>query len=298
MPSRPATIPTFYLYGEPDRLVAQGFVHLENLDDRTRPSEWTIQPHAHAELSHVFVVNEGGGALRAEAGEIGFSAPCLLLVPAGVVHGFGWFAESSGWVLTLAGSYLSDLLQRNPDLAMLFKEPCAVALDEALIGSVEAILANLSRELGWAAPGHRAAVEAALLSLMVIARRQLGAAEGGYALAEPSHHAAIVARLRERIEQRFRLREPVSAYAAALGVSATALRVACSRVAGASPTALLDQRALLEAKRALLYSNLSVAEIGYSVGMVDPAYFSRFFARHVGRSPKRYREESVSARRA
>ena len=75
----------------------------------------------------------------------------------------------------------------------------------------------------------------------------------------------------------------------AIGVSATALRVACARVAGKAPAALLDHRALVEAKRALLYSNRSIAEVGYYLGFVDPAYFSRWFRGHVGRSPRRYR---------
>jgi AraC family transcriptional activator of pobA len=42
-----------------------------------------------------------------------FAAPCLLLVPAGVVHGFAWEVETTGSVLTLADSYLRDLMPRG-----------------------------------------------------------------------------------------------------------------------------------------------------------------------------------------
>jgi AraC family transcriptional activator of pobA len=101
--------------------------------------------------------------------------------------------------------------------------------------------------------------------------------------------AAIVVRLRERIEQRFRLREPVAVHAHAIGVSQTALRLACAGVAGLSPAVMLDERTLLEARRLLLYTRLSVNQIAYSLGFDDPAYFSRFFARHVGRPPSVYR---------
>jgi len=85
------------------------------------------------------------------------------------------------------------------------------------------------------------------------------------------------------------LREPVSAHARALGVSLTALRQACARVANSSPAQMLDDRALLEARRMLLYSQLSVTDIAYAVGFEDPAYFSRFFARHVGQPPRSWR---------
>ena len=52
---------------------------------------------------------------------------------------------------------------------------------------------------------------------------------------------------------------------------------------------MLDDRALLEARRLLLYSQMSVADIAYAVGFEDAAYFSRFFARHVGQPPRAYR---------
>jgi AraC family transcriptional activator of pobA len=52
---------------------------------------------------------------------------------------------------------------------------------------------------------------------------------------------------------------------------------------------MLDDRALLEARRLLLYSQLSVVEIAYAVGFDDPAYFSRFFTRHIGQPPRAYR---------
>jgi len=34
---------------------------------------------------------------------------------------------------------------------------------------------------------------------------------------------------------------------------------------------------------------MSVAEIAYATGFEDPAYFSRFFARHIGQPPRVWR---------
>ncbi len=285
-------IPTFYLYGEPHRLVDKGFVHVEALDDRSRPSEWTIQPHAHADLTHLILISAGGGSMRADGAEIRFEAPAFLLIPAATVHGFEWFEESQGFVVTLAGSYLMELIRQDDDLADLFRRPSAVAIAPDRLDAVEAHIAELMRELVWSAPGWRATINAAILALFVIALRGRDAVEVAAPVA--SSQATTVARLRERIEQRFRLREPVSAYASALGVSQTALRLACANVAGRSPAEMLDQRALLEARRALLYSTLPVAEIGFSLGFSDPAYFSRFFQRNMGLSPRAYRAAGVS----
>lgn len=287
-------VPRFYLYGEPHQAVAEGFIHLERLDDRSRPSEWTIRPHAHADLVQVFVIDTGGGAMQVEDETLFFDAPALLLVPAGVVHGFAWTSESTGAVLTLARSYLDEIVGRHPDLAAVFARSLAVQPDEATVVAVAQASESLRRELGWSTRGHHAAVEAALLGMLVAALRALPADSADVAPA-PGQHAALVARFRARIEQRFRLREGIASHAAALGTSATSLRVACGRIAALSPAAMLDQRAMLEARRALLYSNLSVAEIGYAVGFADPAYFTRFFSRHAGVSPRRYRRERSQA---
>ena len=210
-------------------------------------------------------------------------------MPAKTVHGFAWSEATSGSVITLATHRLSGLAWLAPETAGLLAQFDIVPLPDEEAGAVERHIADLMRELSWAKVGHKAAVESALLAILVIALRWRGAR------IVPEHgevrHRATVARLRERIEERFRLREPVASYARALGTSETALRIACVRVAGIPPAAMLDQRALLEARRSLLFSDLSVSEIAYSLGFDDPAYFSRFFARHAGRSPRRYRAE-------
>lgn len=278
-------VPTFYLYGEPRRSVDERFVHVESLDDRTRPSEWTIRPHVHAELNHIFHVASGGGAMRADAATIAFAAPCLLLVPAGTVHGFEWTQDSTGSVVTVASSYLADFVQRDPDLAAVLVAPAAVGCAAADADIVDRLSA-LGRELGWAAPGHRAAAELGLLGLLVTILRLLGPRSP---VPEPGPQRTLVARLRQRIGERFRLREPMDAHAAALGVSPRRLRAACAAIARQSPAEMLDQRTMLEARRSLLYGNLSVAEVGYALGFADPAYFSRFFTRHAGLSPAAFR---------
>ncbi len=284
------TIPSFYLYGEPHRAVEDGFVHAERLDDRSRPHEWTILPHAHADLVQLFLLEQGGGVMRAEAERFAVIAPALLIVPAGIVHGFEWHHDSAGAVVTLSVRHLTSLDRRYPGLATVFDRARVIRPDDAATATIASCMAILMRELGWSAPGHGAAVDAALLTLLVEAWRASGVAADGIA-AEPGHHHSLVARFRARIDARFRLREPIAAYAEALHTSESRLRVACARIAALSPAAMLDQRAMVEARRALLYTNLSVAEVGYAIGFADPAYFTRFFTRHAGCSPRRYRQE-------
>ena len=45
-----------------------------------------------------------------------------------------------------------------------------------------------------------------------------------------------------------------------------------------------------EAKRLLIYQNLSVKEIAYQLGFNDPFYFSNFFKKHTNLSPKVFKQ--------
>jgi AraC family transcriptional activator of pobA len=46
-----------------------------------------------------------------------------------------------------------------------------------------------------------------------------------------------------------------------------------------------------EAKRLLLYHNLSIKEIAFKLGFNDPFYFSNFFKKHTQLSPKEYKKK-------
>ncbi len=100
-------VPTFYLYGEPHRAARTDFVHVETLEERSRPAGWRIEPHEHRDLNHLILIAKGSGEMEAEAERHGFQAPCLLPVPARTVHGFHWAPETNGMVITLnTGSYV------------------------------------------------------------------------------------------------------------------------------------------------------------------------------------------------
>lgn len=280
-------VPGFFLFGEPVRTVEGKFLHLESLDDRSRPNDWNIRPHAHADLNHVFHITAGSGVMRAEDRALAFVAPCLVLVPSGAVHGFTFEADSAGSVLTIADSYLRDLCAREPDFSRVFRGPAQA--DLAPDSRVSSAFEALSRELNWTAPGRGAALEANLMTVLVEALRLLARAQ-----AEPpaaiGAHAALVARFRALIDAHYKERLSVQAYADQLGVTLARLRSACRDVAGATLTRLMDDRILLEAKRALLYSSMSVAEVAFHLGFDDPAYFTRFFTRNEGCSPRAFRD--------
>jgi AraC family transcriptional activator of pobA len=278
--------PEFFLYGEAPREVEPHFLHLESLDERNRPANWNIRPHSHGELHHLFFIASGGGRMLAEGCEEAFAAPCLVLVPAGCVHGFACAPGTRGQVLTIARGYMEELVDREAALSSLLAATQTFPLKSA--DGVEDTVARLQRELVWTAPGHALAAESLLVGLLIEALRARQFRPETSQAHGPA--AALLSRFRALIEANYRQDMSLADYALALRVTAKRLRACCGRVAGCTPLDVIQDRRLLEAKRLMLYSNLSVSEAAYYLGFSDPAYFSRFFSRRCGVSPRAFRD--------
>jgi len=51
---------------------------------------------------------------------------------------------------------------------------------------------------------------------------------------------------------------------------------------------------VLAAKRNLVYTSMTVSVVSHTLGFSDPAYFTRFFKREVGVSPKEFRRQAAT----
>jgi AraC family transcriptional activator of pobA len=299
-----AAIPRFFLYGEPPRDAGERFLHVETIADRSRVNDWRIQPHAHRDLHQLLVIFTGGGEMEAEMRRQPFRAPALLIVPAGVVHGFSFAEDTEGYVVTLADTLLRDLARDERSFRSLFANAICASLDEDPVHCQEFAqefaqefkdtLPKLRRELVWSAPASAAAATARLTTLLVSAVRALHQ-PSEVVSAAGNARAALVARLRERIETHLRSGLSVAQYAKALNVTPARLRAACMEVTGKTPMRVLEERLVLEAKRNLTYTNMTVAQIAYYLGFTDPAYFSRFFSKLAGESPAAFRRRVAAS---
>ena len=81
-----------------------------------------------------------------------------------------------------------------------------------------------------------------------------------------------------------------SAYAEMLNVSESYLNEALKKVTGFSVSYWILQEVMLEAKRLLYYSDLTVKEIAHRLGYEDNTYFSRIFKKALDVTPLEFRE--------
>ena len=286
-------IPHYFLYEETAPKVEPSFLHIEPIPVRSGRHNWTIRTHTHPDHHQILVISKGGGAIEVEGVDWELSPPALVIIPALSIHAIRFKPGTDGYVITVAPPFLQSALDDDPDLIDGFRVPVhflpqQIGDDLDLIG----LFASLEHEFVWSAPGRRAAIKA-YLQLLAVAVRRLLEQERARPVSAP-RDADTVMRFRELVEKHYRNHPPLDFYARKLGVTAARLNTCCRVTTGKSSLALINDRLLTEAKRNLVYSDMTINEIGAGLGYTDPGYFNRFFSRNVGLSPGRFRDSLLA----
>jgi AraC family transcriptional regulator, transcriptional activator of pobA len=79
-----------------------------------------------------------------------------------------------------------------------------------------------------------------------------------------------------------------SEYASLLNLTERHLNRICKTCVNKTPTDLILERVILEAKRMLIHSTNTVAETADELGYLDNSYFSRLFRNKTGQTPKEF----------
>ncbi|KAF9659160.1 helix-turn-helix domain-containing protein [Tenacibaculum sp. ZH5_bin.1] len=91
------------------------------------------------------------------------------------------------------------------------------------------------------------------------------------------------------VEQNFKKIHRVTGYAYRLGLSPKSLTKHLQKIGTETPSDFIKNRIITEAKRLLLYTDDSIKQVAFDLGFNDPAYFSRFFTKATGQSPKQFK---------
>ncbi len=285
MPSH--AIPRYQLYGENSLWATPEPMHCETIQARSELHNWEIHTHSHDGLTQILHLAAGQARMTLETKQIELSPPCLVLVPAGCVHGFRFSSDIDGHIISIPLGILREMLALSPDLhAALDKaahHPLA-ALPDAC-SWLSRCMRQFAMEYRSRAAGRLNMMTALLTEILVWLAR---AEQVSQPAVDNRQHGRLL-RYRRLIDEHFRAWQPVGFYAARLGVSPAQLNNTCRSETGQSAKALIHERLMLEARRLLVYTAQDITSIALTLGFEDPAYFTRFFTRLAGVSPSAFR---------
>jgi AraC family transcriptional activator of pobA len=292
MMSKPAArdIPVFKLYGEGQEWATPDLLHCETIPKRSRLHHWEIQPHRHADLCQLLYVHKGQAAITVEGQQRQVHQAALQVVPPLCVHGFHFSENIDGYVITLAAPLVSQLQAQAGAAHDVLAQP-ALYLAGGDRAYLNTLFSALQHEYLHRQPGRDVMLHSLInVALVWVARQAIARSHASQA---PERGREYLARFTRLVEAHFREQRSVEALAHKAGISVAQLNNVCRDLAGLSALQVVHQRMLLEAKRNLIYTTMTVAQVADALGFSDPAYFSRFFRRLSGLSPKAFRQQGV-----
>lgn len=93
------------------------------------------------------------------------------------------------------------------------------------------------------------------------------------------------------VEDNYKTHHTVADYAEMLFMTPKSLSKKISLLSKETPNDIIKKRIILESKRLLAHTAMTVKEIAYHLNYEDDAYFVRFFTKHSGVSPTSFRKQ-------
>lgn len=196
-----------------------------------------------------------------------------------------------GLLVLIAGEALAPSIARaevDAKLLALDAWPAASRPSQVLFRAAATDIARMRADIERFAGSaiEAAIIRHALLALLLRLARELRA---GQASTPASREAEIHRLFVRELEGGFHRRQTVLDYARRIGYSESTISRACLAAAGRTAKQIIDLRVALEAKRLLVHSRATVAQIGHQLGFAEPTNFVKFFRRMEGTTPQEFR---------
>ncbi len=248
-------------------------------------AQWTL----HGRRNRIFVLASGRGEINYSDETVPLGAPSLVWVPTGRAAKLTLFAGSRGAWLAISDAALGQVAVPGniaDDLRRISLHPqLGTRLERSIGERLATIIASMEKEMRDNAPGAEELVrhQLAIVAIMLWRTTEI------VPVSRQPAPRSIVSNFLHMVEQQMRRHWTVADYARYLGVSVDRLNTAVQRATGQSPLSLIHTRLFAEARQMLESSGHQISEVATVLGFEDPAYFSRFFKRMSGKSPRQYR---------
>lgn len=174
------------------------------------------------------------------------------------------------------------------------QHPAPVALDELptglALGEAGPVLTTiwelLEREYQHPDAPHAPAALAACLHLLLVHLWRGHPQPTGRSAGLPP----LVRAYKQGVDENYQHLPLVKEYARQLHVTSRYLNLLCPQALGRPVNRVISQRLIAEAKRLLLFTPNTEAEIAAALGFADPSYFSKFCRNQTGQAPGEYRQ--------
>ncbi|BAU51922.1 helix-turn-helix domain-containing protein [Mucilaginibacter gotjawali] len=166
-----------------------------------------------------------------------------------------------------------------------------VNVDENLTITLSMLFDQIKEEMqNSALAQHDVLVSYLKIILITASRLKLKQTPQSTVMATANKDLFTLQKLKNAIEENFKIKHSPSDYTKLLNISAKTLASIAKANFNRSLSTLINERIIIEAKRELYVTDKAVKLIAYELGYKDEYYFSRFFKINTSVSPQYYRD--------
>ncbi|MGV3588449.1 MAG: helix-turn-helix domain-containing protein [Adhaeribacter sp.] len=289
MPEKPLPIYQIHDFTEASRQ-GPGF-YLNRFEAHLKQHAFIQKPHKH-NFYIILLITQGTGTHTIDFKTYPVNPHTLFFLSPGQVHAWQLAADTAGHILFFNPEFYRlaqplGKIYRFPFFNTLLPKP-TLLLPAGQVKPVTTIIQQMTAEQLNQQPQWDNAVASYLNILLILLSRvyqsQHGSGQPAFNLNSPWEQ------LEELLEQHYKQHQPVSFYAEKMHLTAKQLNDLGKNVAGKTLSELLQERVLLEARRLLTHSSLTITQIAAELGYFDNSYFARFFKKHTGQTPENFRQ--------
>lgn len=279
------------VYGDQHQPFKDTDVYIEPIIQRSKRYNYEINEHLHSSLVQVFILERGAGKLLTEGRQIDLETPCAIVIPQGILHGFSWTEDIGGNVITISVPLFESCLEQSFSTFFAFEHLQYLTYDEDgdRFQSLIQVIDLIQKE---SAAKHREKqviiellVKVFLLQIFQKNHETQDRLVTGDHRSWKYYNAFIRA-----IAMDASYTKSIKEYALDLNITPVHLNRVCQSIVRKSALKVVHEKQIIEAKKHLLYTSQTIAEIAYELSFKDPSHFSKFFRRMVGVGPKKFRQ--------
>lgn len=259
--------------------------------------EYFARDIAHLKTAHrhhfytLIIITAGTGSHQIDFHNYELKSGRLFLIAPGQVHAWNVLKNTQGFVILFNESFIALSKGRKIMSGWPIFRPhqkCYFDLSTSDLTDWMAHIQRMKEELKTNDEFTRDVLFYSLCSLLVGASR-LGKKANRLA----TQGQDFLFQYQELIEKHFvQLKKPKE-YARLMNITPNYLNALCKTKSGKSAGELIRQRIILEAKRLLAHTSLTIAEVGYRLNFEDNSHFGKFFKSNSGTTPAEFRSQQV-----
>ena len=253
-------------------------------------------PHRH-DFFEVLYLSKGSGFHIIDGNKYEINPPCVFFMSPGQAHKIEFSKDIDGYIFIFTEAfYLINQINRN----RLIEFPFFFTLNRDnpplnLIGSQNVefleVLFRKAIDESDKKNSYSADLLRSLLDLILTSCSVLYHTEE--LLIKNGKGNIVVKKFFQLVEDNYHKNLTVNEYAAMIPVTPNHLTQTMVALTGKTSNQIIKAKQILEIKRLLVHTNLSVSEIALRLNFTDQSYFTKFFKRETGYSPLQFRLEEL-----